>query len=74
VYLRQPPRSWTLLWVLGPWPWYLASAAVLAVVVFLAFDAPVPGRQAGTDRTPVDRRCRDASDTMSIETPISDRA
>jgi hypothetical integral membrane protein (TIGR02206 family) len=40
MYLRHPPSSWTLLRVLGPWPWYVVSAAGVAVVLLLALDAP----------------------------------
>jgi hypothetical integral membrane protein (TIGR02206 family) len=40
MYLRQPPGEWTLLKVLGPWPWYIASATLVAVVLVTALDAP----------------------------------
>jgi hypothetical integral membrane protein (TIGR02206 family) len=40
MFLRQPPGEWTLLRLLGPWPWYLLSAAVVALVLFTALDAP----------------------------------
>ena len=40
MYLRHPPSSWTLLRVLGPWPWYVVSAAGVAVVLVTALDAP----------------------------------
>jgi hypothetical integral membrane protein (TIGR02206 family) len=40
MYLRQTPSEWTLLSVLGPWPWYLASAAAVAAVLFAVLDAP----------------------------------
>ena len=40
MYLRSPPGNWTLLSVLGPWPWYLASATAIAVVLFALLDAP----------------------------------
>ena len=26
MFLRAPPSEWTLLKVLGPWPWYIVSA------------------------------------------------
>ncbi len=46
MFLRRPPGEWTLLRVLGPWPWYLLSAAVVALVLFIALDAPFwPGRR-----------------------------
>jgi uncharacterized membrane protein YwaF len=40
MFLRAPPGEWTLLRVLGPWPWYLAGAAGVALVLFTALDAP----------------------------------
>ena len=40
MFLRRPPSAWTLLKVLGPWPWYIASAAGLAVPLLLLLDSP----------------------------------
>lgn len=40
MYLRHVPGEWTLLSVLGPWPWYLVSAAGVAVVLFTLLDLP----------------------------------
>lgn len=40
MFLRSPPENWTLLRVLGPWPWYIASTAGVAVVLFTLLDAP----------------------------------
>jgi uncharacterized membrane protein YwaF len=40
MFLRTPPGEWTLLRVLGPWPWYIASAAGVALVLLVALDAP----------------------------------
>ncbi|MFZ0664763.1 MAG: TIGR02206 family membrane protein [Acidimicrobiales bacterium] len=52
MFLRQPPAEWTLLKVLGPWPWYVASAAGVAIVLFTLLDLPFwPARsshRAGT--------------------------
>jgi hypothetical integral membrane protein (TIGR02206 family) len=46
MFLRRPPGEWTLLRLLGPWPWYLASGAVVALVLFTLLDAPFwPGRR-----------------------------
>jgi hypothetical integral membrane protein (TIGR02206 family) len=40
MYLsRVPTHSW-LLSALGPWPWYIVSAAGVAVVLLLILDAP----------------------------------
>ena len=40
MYLRSRPSSWTLLSVLGPWPWYIFSAAGVALVLLVALDGP----------------------------------
>ena len=40
MFLRRPPGEWTLLRVLGPWPWYLLSATGVALVLFTLLDAP----------------------------------
>jgi hypothetical integral membrane protein (TIGR02206 family) len=40
MFLRSPPREWTLLRLLGPWPWYVVSAAAVALVLFSLLDLP----------------------------------
>jgi hypothetical integral membrane protein (TIGR02206 family) len=40
MYLRHTPAVPSLLDLMGPWPWYLASASVLAVALFVALDLP----------------------------------
>ncbi len=40
MFLRKPPGEWTLLRLLGPWPWYVVSAAAVALVLLTALDAP----------------------------------
>ena len=50
MFLRQPPGEWTLLRVLGPWPWYLLSATGVALVLLTLLDAPFwPGRRRAAD-------------------------
>jgi hypothetical integral membrane protein (TIGR02206 family) len=40
LYLRYPPPSTSLLNLLGPWPWYIASSAVIALALFMLLDLP----------------------------------
>jgi hypothetical integral membrane protein (TIGR02206 family) len=53
MFLRTPPAEWTLLRVLGPWPWYIASAVGVAAVLVTLLDAPFwPGRRRAALATP----------------------
>jgi len=45
MFLRSPPGEWTLLRVLGPWPWYVVSAAGAALVLLTLLDAPFWSRR-----------------------------
>jgi uncharacterized membrane protein YwaF len=46
MFLRRPPSEWTLLRLLGLWPWYLLSASAVALALFTLLDAPFwPGRR-----------------------------
>ena len=40
LFLRTVPPGSNLLTVLGPWPWYILWGAIVAVVIFVALDAP----------------------------------
>ena len=40
MFLRSPPGNWTILRLLGPWPWYVVSAAGVALGLLLLLDLP----------------------------------
>lgn len=40
MFLASRPVQWSLLSVLGPWPWYIGSAAGVALLLLFALDAP----------------------------------
>ncbi len=44
--LRQPPLTGSLLNYMGPWPWHIATGAVLAVIVLASSRHP-SGRRGG---------------------------
>jgi hypothetical integral membrane protein (TIGR02206 family) len=49
MFLRAPPGEWTLLRLLGPWPWYLLSATGAALSLLIVLDLPFwPGRRRTT--------------------------
>jgi hypothetical integral membrane protein (TIGR02206 family) len=55
MFLRRPPGEWTVLRLLGPWPWYTVSAAGVALLLVL-LDWPFwKARRAGVARRPVTR-------------------
>jgi hypothetical integral membrane protein (TIGR02206 family) len=45
MFLRAVPGHASLLSVLGPWPWYIVSAAGVGIVLFLVLDAPFRRRR-----------------------------
>ena len=47
MFLRQPPGEWTLLRVMGPWPWYVLTAAVVALGLFTLLDLPFRSGRSG---------------------------
>jgi hypothetical integral membrane protein (TIGR02206 family) len=52
MYLGAVPRHGSLLSVLGPWPWYILSAAGVGFVLLLILDAPFHRHKMfGLDRT-----------------------
>ena len=40
MFLRRSPGNWTLLKLLGPWPWYIVSAAGVALALLAVLDLP----------------------------------
>lgn len=48
MYARRTPPEGSLLDLMGPWPWYLATAALLALAVFHLLDLPFRNRRRGT--------------------------
>jgi hypothetical integral membrane protein (TIGR02206 family) len=55
MFLREPPARGSLLDLMGPWPWYLLSAAALALALFWLLDRPFDGRRGRRGRTGIPR-------------------
>ena len=49
LYLRSKPSQPTLLDVMGPWPWYILTADVVAFVLFWVLMAPFRARHRPSD-------------------------
>ena len=53
MYLRSKGPAGTLLDLMGPWPWYIGTGALLALLLLLLLDAPFrPVRAAQASRPP----------------------
>jgi hypothetical integral membrane protein (TIGR02206 family) len=40
MFLREKPGRASLLDLMGPWPWYIAAAALLALALYVLLDLP----------------------------------
>jgi hypothetical integral membrane protein (TIGR02206 family) len=49
MFLRRPPPGGSLLDVMGPWPWYIATGTALALALFWLLDRPFDRRRAAAD-------------------------
>ena len=50
LYLRAKPSQPSILDVMGPWPWYILAADVLAWVIFRVLMIPFETRPSATER------------------------
>jgi hypothetical integral membrane protein (TIGR02206 family) len=40
MFVRRPPPTWSPLLLMGPWPWYVFSAAGVAAITFMGLTWP----------------------------------
>jgi hypothetical integral membrane protein (TIGR02206 family) len=52
MFLREKPERASLLDLMGPWPWYIAVAAVLALALYLLLDLPFRRSRRGAAGDP----------------------
>lgn len=63
MFLRHAPSTWTALRLLGPWPWYIVSAAAVAVVLLALLNLPF---WYPRHRRARDRRGQDATTAVDV--------
>jgi hypothetical integral membrane protein (TIGR02206 family) len=49
MFLREKPDRASLLDLMGPWPWYIGTGALLAAAMFTVLDLPFRARRARFD-------------------------
>lgn len=52
MYLAERPDRFTLLSLMGPWPWYLITGTGVAVVLLLLLDVPFRGDRSSPEGVP----------------------
>jgi hypothetical integral membrane protein (TIGR02206 family) len=50
MWLREKPDEPTLLDVMGPWPWYIATGAALGLLLFYLLDLPLRRPRTSTSQ------------------------
>jgi hypothetical integral membrane protein (TIGR02206 family) len=73
MWLREKPDEGSLLDVMGPWPWYIVSAAALGLLLFSVLAAVAarvpPGPRTGGGRRPPAGRARGPARRRSRRSP-----